>query len=123
MNSGFSVFKTKPGPPINITEQLQNRKPWFEPTAQIMLMREYNQLTASFYKWGIVLIARTRSAQDGDSYIDFEMRVPKSFAGKTRGFLGNLDDNYSNDLHRRGDTIPLSSFSDHDILEPLKTCK
>ena len=88
-----------------------------------MLMRENNQLTASFYKWGIVLIARTRSTYSGDSYMDFEMRVPKAFAGKTRGFLGNLDENYSNDLHRRGDTTPLSSFSDHDILEPLKTCK
>lgn len=123
MNNGFSVFKTKPGPPINITEQLENRKPWFEPATQTMLLRENNQLTASFYKWGIVLIVNILPASAGDSYMNFEMQVPKIFAGKLRGFLGNLDDNFSNDLHRRGDPTPLPSLSDHDILEPLKTCK
>ena len=122
MDSGFSIFQTKPGPSIDITDQLENGEPWFSATEEVMLLRESNQLTVSFYKYGIFLIVR-RLSTGGEYYINFDIQVPKTFARKTRGFLGNLDDNYNNDLHKRGDTTPLPSFADHHILEPLETCK
>ena len=88
-----------------------------------MLLREDNTLTASFYKFGIVLIARILTTENGDNYMNFDIQVPKTFAGRTRGFLGNLDDDYNNDLHRRWEATPLTSFNDDDILEPMNTCK
>lgn len=117
------MFKTKPGPPVNITNELENGKPWFDSAEEIMLLREDNTLTACFYKFGIVLTATIKSVWKDEYYMNFEIQVPETFAGRTRGFFGNLDGVYSNDLYRRWETTPLTSFKDHDILEPMSTCK
>lgn len=110
---------------MNKTKELYVGKPWFNYTEEVMLLREQKKLTAAFFKSGIVLSARIVPIWN-DSLISFEIKVPRTFSGKTRGLLGNLDGNITNDLHRRGQpipTIPHPWTNDRDLLEPLMTCK
>ena len=117
------MFKTKPGTHVEITDEVQNGKLWFDSTEEVILLREQNKLTASFFKSGIVLSVRINRIW-GDYYMDFEIKVPTTFYGKTRGLLGILDGNKTNDLHvRRQPFLPLPFFSDRDLFEPLMSCK
>lgn len=110
---------------MNVTNKLHYGKPWFNSTEEVMLLKEDKKLTAAFFKSGIVLSAKIIHILGDDSLISFEIKVPRTFSGKTRGLLGNLDGNMTNDLHRRGQ--PMTTFppstNDRDLLEPLLTCK
>ena len=123
MEPGFRVFKTKPGPPTEITSELQNGQPKFYLAEEAMLLRKHNELTASFFKSGIVLIINLYPSAD-EYYMNFRIQVPRTFANKVRGFLGNLDGSRNIDLYRRGETTPLpAGLSDRQLLGHLSTCK
>ena len=108
---------------MEITDELHNEQPWFDYTNEVMLLKKYDrQLTASFFKSGIVLIANVY-IRGNEYYMNFQIQVPRIFARRTRGFLGNLDGNRDNDLYRRGETTPLPYLSDRMLLGHLNTCK
>ena len=118
------MWQTKPGPAaVEITDQLIEGQVWFDATRKSSLKRNGRRLTATFFESGVVLIA-TANPRGSEYYINFRMRVPPSFSGRTRGFMGNFDGNSRNDFYRRGSTIPLPNFiSERALLEDFKTCK
>ena len=85
-------------------------------------MKEENTITASFFKFGIVLIATMHDYGSNSKFFNIMLKVPQTFAGKTRGFFGNFDGDATNDIHRRGETTPIYPLTDDNLLEPLKTC-
>lgn len=126
MSPGFRVWQTKPGTPVEITEDLEEGKIWLDSTRKSTLRRDGQQLTAAFFESGIILIASAYPAGDpGEYYINFQIRIPKqTYFGKTRGLLGTLDDDGTNDFYRRRSTTPLSNtISESDLLQHLLTCK
>lgn len=121
---GFRVWQTKPGTAVEITQDLTEGQIWLDSTKKSSLRRNGNRLTASFFESGVVLIA-TAHPHGEEYYINFQIRVPQlEFAERTRGFLGNLDDDQTNDLYRRGSTNPLpNTISERDLKDQLLTCK
>lgn len=125
MSPGFRVWQTKPGKPVEITRDLKEGQVWTDSTRKASLQRQGSQLTAAFYESGVVLIA-TANWYRNEYYINFQIRIPKlDFTGKTRGFLGNLDGNPTNDFTRRASpAMPLAdTISEAALLDHLKTCK
>ena len=125
MDQGFNLFKTKPWPPVNITDSIQDGKLWFNRTEEVILLRNRNKLIVSFYKIGIVLSADTTPLWD-NYFMNFEIKVPRTFSGNIRGFLGNMDGNITNDIHIRGQpnrTFPPYGDRDRELFMPLMTCK
>lgn len=117
------MFQTKPEPAQEITEELQNGRPWYDPTREAVLLRDNDKLRAVFIESGIALNARVRHIRN-EYYINFQMQVPKSFTSRTRGFLGNLDGDPTNDFIRRGETTPLpNNIRERDLLNEFQTCK
>ncbi len=123
MSPGFRVWQTNPGIPVEITEDLKDGEVWLDSTRKSSLRRDGIQLTASFFERGVVVIATAHPHQN-EYYINFQIRIPTvEFSGRTKGFLGNLDNNPTNDFYRRGSTTPLSnSISEKQLLEHLITC-
>ena len=116
------MFETRPEI-VNITDDLTKGNHKIDEDEEIMLMRESNTLTAAFYKSGIFLSATILPATSNDHYINFQILVPQSFRERTRGFFGNFDDDYSNDLYERGNTTSLPCCDEKVVLEALNTCK
>lgn len=126
MSPGFRVWQTKPGIPVEITADLIDGEIWFDSTRRSSLKRDGRQLTAAFFESGIILIASANPAGNpGEYYINFQIRIPKeTYFGKTRGFLGTLDDDRTNDFHRRESTTPLpNTISERELKDHLLTCK
>ena len=126
MSPGFRVWQTKPGIPVEITADLKEGQIWSDSTKKSSLKRNGRQLTAAFFESGVVLIASANPAGNpGEYYINFQIRIPKlAFFTRTRGFLGNLDDDRTNDFYRRGSTVPLSNaISERDLKDHLLTCE
>lgn len=127
MIPGFKLYQTKP---INDTHEItiKSGQSWPEGvSSEIKLTRNGNQLKAAFYKHGIALVVNVYE-RTAEYHIDFEIRVPKSFSGRTRGFLGNLDNNITNEFHRRLTSGVLQSVSDMTSDQDLfgvfnNTCK
>ena len=125
MSPGFRVFQTKPEPGVEITSQLQNGQPWEDNPgdSEAILTKNGNSLTAVFYKTGIILSAVVIPVRR-EYYMNFEVQVPRSFSGRTRGYLGNLDENSGNDFYRKGETNSLpNGISEGDLYFHLLTCK
>ena len=121
---GFRVFQTNPGPSTEITAQLQDGLPWEDATGNAVLTRNGNSLTAAFYESGVVLIGFVFPVATGEYYMNFQVRVPHSYRGSTRGLLGNFDGNPSNEFYRKGETTPLpDGISERELYPHLLTCK
>ena len=117
------MFQTKPEPAQEVTELLQNGRPWYDPTRKAVLLRDNNKLTAVFIESEIAVNARVRHIHN-EYYINFQMQVPKSFADRIRGFLGNLDGDPTNDFIKRGEMNPLpNNIRERDLLNEFQTCK
>jgi hypothetical protein len=126
MSPGFRVWQTKPGIPVEITADLIEGEPWHDSTRKSSLTRKGRQLTAAFFESGIIIIASANPfGRPGEYYINFQIRIPKEpYFGKTRGFLGNLDNNRVNEFHRRGSsTILPDTISERDLKGHLETCE
>ena len=113
--------------PVEITNDLKEGELWFDNSRRASLKRASvfrgDELTAAFFESGVVLIA-TAYRRGNEFFINFQIRIPLSFSGRTRGFLGNLDGNSTNDLFRRGSAALLSStIPQRNLLNPLLTCK
>jgi hypothetical protein len=123
MSPGFRVFQTKPEPGVEITGLLPNGQPWEVETGEAVLTRNGNSLTAAFYKSGITISGQV-NPRGREYQMNFQVRVPRSFSGRTRGYLGNLDGNSGNDFYRKGETNPLpNGISERDLYFHLLTCK
>ena len=121
------MWQTKPGPvSVEITQDLIDDQVWLDSTQMASLKRNGNQLTAAFFETGIVLIAR-RSLARQEYYLNFEIYIPEDeFSEKTRGFLGNLDGDPTNDLYRRVSPTTFTplpdTLSDAELYSHLLTC-
>ena len=124
---GFRVFQTKPEPAQEITEQLVNGGLlWYDVTKQVALSRSGNQLTATFLKSGIALVAQVNSFYyfGNEYYMNFRIQVPLSYSGRVKGMLGNLDGDPTNDFYRRGESNPLPNYiSERALLDEFRTCE
>ena len=126
MSPGFRVWQTKPGIPVEITDDLEEGDIWVDSTRKSSLRKDGRELTAAFFESGIVLIASANPrGNPGEYYINFQIRIPKlTYFERTRGFLGILDDDGTNDFYRRGSTTPLpNTISERDLKDHLLTCK
>ena len=119
---GFRVFQTKPQPEREITAELVNGQP-LEFPGEAMLIRNGPILRAAFYKSGVTFLGRVFGLANNEYYMNFEVRVPRSFSGRTRGLLGNLDGDSNNEYFRRDGTALSSSISERDLFDHLLTCK
>ena len=121
-------MRTKPGTPLNITDELGVYQTWKDPSERVIIRRNKkgtkHRFTANFLQSEITIIVDV-NIYTGLHYMNFEVRVPNHYSGQTRGLLGNMDGNIRNDFYRRGETEPLqdSELSDQDLLEPLLSCK
>ena len=118
------MWQTKPWPiSVEITQDLIDDQVWLDSTQMASLKRNGNQLTAAFFETGIVLIAR-RSLARQEYYVNFEIYIPEDeFSEKTRGFLGNLDGDPTNELYRRVSPTPLpDTLNDAELYPHLLTC-
>lgn len=108
---------------MEITGQLANGQPWEDATGEVVLTRSGNSLTAAYYKSGITLSGQV-NPRHNEYQMNFQVQVPLTFSGRTRGFLGNLDGNPGNDFYAKGQTNPLpSGISERDLYFQLLTCK
>ena len=131
MSPGFKIFQTKPqGNVGEIT--LQNGQSFSSPPTSmsnswpdVLLTRMNKQLHVAFYDTGITLIIKTYE-RPMEYNVDFEVRVPQIFRGKTRGFLGNFDSDPSNEFCRRSGTtfVPQpDQLSNTQIIDVYQSCK
>lgn len=122
---GFRVFQTRPGPAVEITNELVDRQLWFDATSEAVLIRNGNELTAAFFESGVVFKARIYYYRR-EYYMNFIVQVPRSrFQNRTQGFLGNLDRDQTNEFYRRGEANSSSDsqLSDRELFAILNTCK
>lgn len=86
--------------------QLQEGQRWLDPNGNAELTRtSFFHLDVSFFEVGIKL-----TLTDWGSQIDFTVLVPKTYAERTQGFLGNLDEREDNEFHTRENTIALPNL-------------
>lgn len=126
MTPGFRVFQTKPEPEREITAELQDGQAWKVGPGEAMLIRNGNELRAAFYESGATFLGRVFALSNNEYYMNFEVRVPQSFSGRTRALLGNLDGNPNNEFFSRNGTVytPLpGGISQRDLYTQLLTCK
>jgi hypothetical protein len=123
MSPGFRVWQTKPTQ-FEITQDLSEDEVWLDAEKKSSLTKTGNQLTAAFFESGVVLNARVNHYRN-QYYINFRLLIPKlEFSRRTRGLLGTLDDDRTNDLYRRNADNPLpNTISEREIFEHFKTCK
>ena len=136
MSPGFRIFQTKSqsGNVREITLQNGQTRNFSSPSRndpwpEVLLTRINNHLNVSFYDTGITLVIRVHE-RPNEYHVDFEIRVPRRFQQKTRGFFGNLDDNDTNDFYRRsGTTLILqpetatNRLSEAQLLSIFQSCK
>ena len=124
MAPGFRVFRTKPGPAQEITDQIKlNGEVWYDPTNEAALLRKGNELTAIFFQSGIVVVAQVNPVGN-EYYMNFRIQVPQIYSGNLQGMLGNFDGDSTNDFYRRGESSPLpNTISERELFEEFKTCK
>ena len=82
-------------------------------------------LDADFFRSGISVMINV-NIFNGRHFLDFEVRVPRSYSGSTLGLLGNLDQDRNIEFFRRGeiDHIVYTGIRpDTEVFTPLLTCK
>ena len=122
--TGFKVFQTRPGPAVDITEQLQNGNQWLHPSQDALLTRNGNSLSAAMYKSGISLRADIGFFGNGEYYMNVQVKIPKRYGHRPRGFYGSPDGDQNNELFARGETSPIPPpFRDRRLYPYLLTCK
>ncbi len=138
---GFRLIQTRPGTfamEINVTS---HNSIWKSPNGDVEIQYTQPQnnqpviLNAYFFNTGIHLLVRRYPLNNWIpgldpllyDWINFEVRVPCSYSMRTFGLLGNLDGDSTNDLYRRGNTIPLNfpgSLTEEQLREILQdSCK
>ena len=121
---GFKVFQTRPGPIVDITDQLQNGQPWLHPTQDALLTRTHNSLRAAMYKSGVSIKADIGFFGNGEYYMNVRVYIPKSYGSRPRGFCGTPDGKRGNELYAKGATTPISPpLTDRRLYSYLLTCK
>lgn len=134
MPPGFRVFQTQPqGNAREIS--LQNDQTILfntimsNPWPEVNLTRRNNRLLVAFYETGITLNISVHERQY-EYNINFEVKVPQIFQQNTRGFLGNLDDNSTNEFYIRSETnlIPqpeniINRLSEAQLFDIFQSCK
>ena len=59
---------------------------------------------------------------DGGSHLNFRVFVPRTYVGRTQGFLGNNDGIPDNEFHTRQNTVSIPNIStDQQIFPHLET--
>ena len=87
-----------------------------------------NRLIALFFSFGIQVSIKLR-IDSNQQVFDYDVSVPKSYAGRTFGLLGNFDGDQMNEFYIRGESTPLpydilnTYESDLLISEDLYSCK
>ena len=120
---GVRILRTRPGPIVDITDQLQNGQPWLHPTQDALLTRTGNSLRAAMYRTGFSLKADVIFVL-GVYYMNVYLYIPKSYGGRPRGFCGTPDGNRGNEFYIKGETTPFSGpYNDRRLYRPLLTCK
>ena len=130
MSPGFKIFQTKPqGNVCEITLQNGQSMNFSSPSTSnpwpdALLIRMNNKLHVAFYETGIALII-TAHERPTEYNVDFEIRVPRIFQRKTKGFLGNLDGDPTNEFCRRsGMNLTQQPDGNDDFLfNVLQSCK
>lgn len=124
IEDGFRVFQTRPGPSEEITHLLQDDQDWYDSTNETRLTRRGNDLTISFFELGIEVKGEVRHTRDHEYYLNVFARVPRSLASRTRGFLGNPDQDQSNDLFAKGtNTFLPPNYGDSSLYPHLLSCR
>ena len=119
------MLQTRPAPVVDITTELVEGQLWYDETLEAVLVKDGQQLTAAFFESGIVFQA-TVNQYRSEYYMNFIVQVPKSrFQRRTRGFLGNLDNNRTNEFYRRGESTPVTDhyLRDRQLYQTLNTCE
>lgn len=116
----FKVFQTKPEPSTDITDLLQEGQPWIDSTGKAELTKNGKKLIVAFYKSGITIDATAYPRGNQDVYMKYEVRVPRSFSGETRGLLGILG---KNGLYMKGDSTTPIQNTEREIYKQLLSCK
>ena len=121
---GVRILQTRPGPIVDITDQLQNGQPWLHPTQDALLTRTGNSLKAAMYKSGFSIKADIGFFRNREYFMNVRLYVPKSYRSRPRGFCGTPDRNRGNELYVKGETTPISGpLTDRRLYRPLLTCK
>ena len=120
---GVRILQTRPGPIIDITDQLQNGQPWLHPTQEALLTRTGNSFKAAMYKSGFLIKADVIPFGN-EYYINVRLFIPKSYRSRPRGLCGTPDRNRDNELYAKGATTPISGrLTDRRLYPHLLTCK
>lgn len=126
----FRVFQTRPGPSTEITSDLMEGQPWIDPTREaVITVLDVNRYEVAFYGCGIIIVVYSPYSFSGPTgeffnYIQYTLKVPRTFSERTRGFFGNLDGDSTNELYRKGNTTALpNGLTDREIYNDLLTCK
>ena len=124
---GFRVWQTKgaqAGKP-EITNQLRpDGSFWYEPCGTAVLYRNGNTLVACFRAAkGTICCKQTWRGRS----INVDVWVPRVYATRTRGILGNFDGDPCNDYIDRSENrlpdICNPHSSERDIYDRMKSCK
>ena len=118
---GFRVHQTWSNISEDITNRLHIGRKWKDATGNAELTRtDGRNLEVSFLESHISL-----TVTDGGSYLNFRMFLPRTYAGRTQGFLGNFDGDQNNEFHTRQNTDPIPNINtDQQIFPHLEThCK
>ena len=103
----FRVWQTngaETGKP-EITSQLRpDGTPWYDPCGKAVLYRNGNKIFANFRaREGVISLTATWHGWG----LNFDVWVPRAYAGRTRGILGDFDGNSCNDfVDRAGVRLP-----------------
>ena len=119
LNAPFRLVQTKP-----VMRDLTNQvptdgSPFVLTNREGLFYRNGVRFTAALFKTGVVVIATVYT-----SHMNVEVRVPRSYEGRTRGLFGILGNNDGgNDLYTREGMGPLTDSADADLFGPLSSCK
>ena len=119
------MLQTRPGPVVDITTELVEGQLWYDETLEAVLVKDGQRLTVAFFESGVVFKANVYQYRS-EYFMNFIVQVPRSrFQRRTRGFLGNLDDNRTNEFYRRGESIPITDHNlrDRQLYQTLNTCE
>lgn len=116
------MTQTTPTSPIDITDRLENEKPYYGSNPRLatsLVLRRYGSvLIFYFFETGIGLLIYPRLASYGN-WINWQLFVPKKFENQTRGLMGLLDGDPTNDFRLR-DGIQLTGTAESDIYESYR---
>lgn len=136
MSPGFKIFQTKPQANVGeiVLQNGQSRQfKMSNPWPEVVIIRRNNKLYVAFYETGITLIITVYERPHLQDYnVNFDVRVPRIFQQKTRGFLGNFDADTTNEFYTRSRSGTIytlqpetvnNRLSDSQIFNILQSCK